>query len=51
MFCTFMYLQKIMRIELKTKRNFLLTTLDLLKIPSISADPHYKGDIKKQQNG
>ena len=48
MFCTFMALQKIMRIELKNKKGiFIEQLIDLLKIPSISADPNYKGDIKK----
>jgi len=48
MFCTFTDLQKIMRIELKNQKEFFIGQLfDLLKIPSISADPHYKGDIKK----
>jgi hypothetical protein len=33
------------------KESFINQLIELLKIPSISADPHYKKDVKKQRNG
>ena len=48
MFCTFMVLEKIMKKKLQNQKDiFIEQLIELLKIPSISADPHYKEDVKK----
>ncbi len=48
MFCTFMMLEKIMKKELQNQKEILIEELiEFLKIPSISADPNYKKDVKK----
>ena len=43
---------KIIKKELHNLRDvFIDQLIELLKIPSISADPNYKNDVKKQRNG
>ena len=48
MFRTFITIHKIMKKELQNQKDIFINQLiDLLKIPSISADPDFKEDVKK----